>query len=116
MLGERGKIRRPSGRQSDPGNLPADVDEPVLQGDVAGLRVGLAPLEVVEITAGGQRGGIVTGREPRLREMRLADSSGAPAPPILVGTQPGVIAFESTSGQRRATAKASMTSCNLLSA
>src|SRR5271170_5022710 len=42
-------------------------------------------------------------------------SSGAPAPPILVGTQPGVSALDSTLGQRRATAKASMTSCSLLS-
>src|SRR5277367_2978593 len=33
-------------------------------------------------------------------------SSGAPAPPILVATQPGVSAFDSTSGQRRATANA----------
>ena len=43
-------------------------------------------------------------------------SSGAPGPPIRVGTHPGSSAFEKTSGQRRATAKARRTSYNLLSA
>src|SRR5208283_2704807 len=43
-------------------------------------------------------------------------SSGAPEPPIRVGTHPGVSAFDSTSGQRRATPKASSTSWSLVSA
>src|SRR6516164_592269 len=37
-------------------------------------------------------------------------SSGAPGPPILVGTHPGSSALDSTSGQWRATAKANKTS------
>ena len=37
-------------------------------------------------------------------------SSGAPGPPIFVGTQPGLTAFDKTLGQRRATANASSTS------
>ncbi len=43
-------------------------------------------------------------------------SSGAPGPPILVGTQPGSRALLSTPGQRRATANASTTSNSLESA
>ena len=42
-------------------------------------------------------------------------SSGAPGPPILVGTQPGSTALLDTSGQSRATAQARAVTNSLLS-
>jgi hypothetical protein len=50
----------------------------------------------------------VGGRPPKWDwRCPISRSSGAPRPPILVGTQPGSTALLRTSGQRRATAKAS---------
>jgi hypothetical protein len=71
---------------------------------------------MIEI-AGSRLGvGIVTRREPCLGEMRLIDIIGSTRTTILVGTQPGSSAFDSTLGHRRAMAKANMASCSLLSA
>ncbi len=60
----------------DTGDLLADVEQSVLESDVAGLRIRLTRLEVIEIACGRQRGGIVARREPCLGQMRLVDVIG----------------------------------------
>ena len=87
-----------------------------MQGDVVRLGVRLAPLEMIEIAAARPRGGIVAGRKPGLGEMRLSDVVRRARPAHLGRHPAGVSAFDRTSGHRRATAKASRTSCSLLSA
>ena len=85
--------------------------------DIRAPGVGMNPsrLFMIEVLACHPRRRLVADGEPACVTGASERSSGAPAPPILVGTQPGSTEFDRTRGQRRATANAKTTSSNLLS-
>ena len=103
------------GRERDPAEPRAVVGQRVLDLGGTGRGMALLLLLVKEVAPADQRRGLVADGRQACVWAPCPRSSGAPAPPILVGTQPGFTAFDSTSGHRRPTAMASARSNSLLS-
>ena len=117
-LGREGAARdgAASARQRHARDLGADSDEAILQLRILGLRIRRHALQVVEVLTRHLRLRIIAGGEPGLREMRLVHIVGSTGSAHL-GRHPARLhSFDSTSGQRRDTAKASIASWSLLSA
>ena len=97
-------------RWCDPCQVGASGQQLVLQSRIPGGTSRLTLLTVVEVLTRHVGLRIVTDCQPDLCAVALFEVTSGAGPPIFVGTQPGSIAFESTSGQRRAKAKARSTS------
>src|SRR3954454_15114506 len=103
-------------RQRHPGQLAQPVEKSLLKVGIGRFVRRLLLPEVMPVTTADQAAGFMLTASQGLVRCPGATPTGAPAPPILVRTQPGSTALLSTCGQRRAKAKASATMCSLLSA
>jgi hypothetical protein len=90
-------------------------DELILEAGISHLASGCLLLAMLPVSAADHRGEFIAYGEPRLDEMPQFKITWRSGPPIFDGTQLRSTASLSTSGQRRATAKASAATSSLLS-
>ena len=112
----RGVLATAFSGKLDAGEAGARSEEPFLYGWVVRVRMGLEGALMVEVLARDLGGWIVADGQPGLGDRGFGHIVGCAWSSIFVGTHPGSRAFDKTEDQRRATAKARMTSNSLESA